>query len=129
MPEPTFLATLFGNIARFWERSLVFFVAVTIGCFLLSGASLLFIFFGFKEVTTGWVVWFAFAGIGFGVLTIARSIEERRNPPFVLIANEQIALFILPAERMATPENIPSFRYISGQRITTTALCCWPRQP
>jgi hypothetical protein len=104
MPEPiSIITSALGLVAKFWEKSLNFFIAVTIGCFLLAGASLLFIFLGFKDISTNLVMWFCFAGIVAGVFLIARLIEERRNRPFHLIADEQSSFFHLAKRADGNP--------------------------
>ncbi len=103
MPIPSIIAGIVGQIARFWEKSLIFFAAVAICCFLLSGASLVFIYLGFRDVGTSWVVWFFFGGIVAAVLAIGRSIEELRNRPFLLIADKESSFFHLAPRAGGNP--------------------------
>lgn len=93
MAIETIITGMIGQLVKFWDKSLILFVALAICFFLLSGASLFFITVGFKEVSTGSVVWFFFAGIVAAVLAFARFLQDVVNRPFVLIADEQNSFF------------------------------------
>lgn len=92
MADPaSFFASIFGAVLKFWERSLAFFLAVAIACLLLAVAAFVSLMLGFNAVSPSWVKWFVFGAIIFGVATFARLIEDIKNPPFYLIADEQIS--------------------------------------
>lgn len=89
----SFFASVLGAILKFWERSLVFFSAAACACLLLAVATVASMVLGFKALNPSWVVWFVFGAIVFGVAAFARLIEDWKNAPFHLIADEQSSFF------------------------------------
>lgn len=103
MPIGTIIAGVIGQLVKFWDKSLILFAALAICLFLLSGASLFFLAVGFKDVGAGWVVWFFFGGILASGFAFARFLQDRKNPPFVLIADEQNSFFHLAPRADGNP--------------------------
>src|SRR6266702_5388317 len=83
-----------GSILGYWQKSLIFLATAAIVSLLLSIASFAFLALGLNAVGAHWVVWFAFAAIIFGGAACARLVEDRKNPPFHLIADIERSFWI-----------------------------------